>query len=394
MKRFALTSLSLALLGAAGAAQAQTSVTLYGVIDTGLAYVSHANAAGDHLFGMVNGTLSGPRWGLKGQEDLGGGLKALFQLESGFDPGTGRLNQGGREFGRQAFVGLSGNQWGTVTLGRQYDPSVDMVQGLTADNYWGAAFATPGDVDNYDNSLRVSNAVKYVSPVFSGFQFEGIYGFSNLAGTTGQGQTWGGAVTYNNGPLGVAGSYLYVNNPSAGRTPLTGTNTGWNSPSSDSLFNTVINSGYSTAHAIGIARGAGQYVFGPFTVGASYSFAQYKNDGNSLFQEQEKFNVGNGYVNFQLTPATLLGLGYTYTHASGDTSANYHQVSLGADYALSKRTDVYAVGAYQHASGTQRVTNADGTTSRVDATASISDFGFDSGRSHQELVLIGLRHKF
>ncbi|MDR5857795.1 porin [Caballeronia sp. LZ062] len=395
MKRFALTSLSLALLGAAGAAQAQTSVTLYGVIDTGIAYVSHANVAGDHLFGMVNGTLSGPRWGLKGQEDLGGGLKALFQLESGFDPGTGRLNQGGREFGRQAFVGLSGNQWGTVTLGRQYDPSVDMVQGLTADNYWGAAFATPGDVDNYDNSLRVSNAVKYVSPVFSGFQFEGIYGFSNLAGATGQGMTWGGAATYANGPFSIAASYLSVNNPSAGRAPLTTTNTGWNSPSSDSLFNSVINGGYSTAHAIDIARGAGQYVFGPFTVGASYSFAQYKNDGNSLFRQQEKFNVGNGYVNFQLTPATLLGLGYTYTHGSGDTSATYHQASIGADYSLSKRTDVYAVGAYQHASGTQRVNNADGvSTSTTGATASISDFGFDSGRSHQELVLIGLRHKF
>jgi len=57
-------------------------------------------------------------------------------------------------------------------------------------------------------------------------------------------------------------------------------------------------------------------VFGPFTVGASYSFAQYKNDASSLFQQQEKFNVGNGYVDFQLTPATLLGLGYTYTQAS------------------------------------------------------------------------------
>jgi len=176
--------------------------------------------------------------------------------------------------------------------------------------------------------------------------------------------------------------------------PVTGANTGWNSPSSDSLFNTIINNGYSTAHAVGIARGAGQYVFGPFTVGASYSFAQYKPDGLSSFQTQEKFNVGNGYVNFQLTPATLLGLGYTYTHASGDTSANYHQVSLGADYSLSKRTDVYAVGAYQHASGSQRVNNSDGTQSTVNATASISDFGFDSGRSHQELVLIGLRHKF
>ncbi|WP_143328415.1 porin, partial [Caballeronia terrestris] len=82
-------AVSLALLGAAGAAQAQSSVTLYGVIDAGLAYVSRANTNGDHLYGMYNGSLSGNRWGLKGQEDLGGGLKAIFQLESGFDVGTG-----------------------------------------------------------------------------------------------------------------------------------------------------------------------------------------------------------------------------------------------------------------------------------------------------------------
>ena len=99
--------------------------------------------------------MSGSRWGLKGQEDLGGGLKAIFQLENGFDVGTGQLGQGGREFGRQAFVGVTGNSWGTVTLGRQYDPSVDMVQGITADNYFGSIVATPGDVDNYDNTLRV-----------------------------------------------------------------------------------------------------------------------------------------------------------------------------------------------------------------------------------------------
>jgi predicted porin len=389
MSKTKISLLSLALLGTAGAAQAQNSVTLYGVIDTGISYVSRANEAGDTRWGMQNGTLSGPRFGLKGQEDLGGGLKAIFQLENGFDPGTGQLNQGGRLFGRQAYVGLTGNTWGTFTMGRQYDPSVDMVQPLTGDNYWGAAFATPGDIDNYDNDLRVSNSVKYVSPTFGGFQFEGIYGFSNLAGTTGQGQTWGGALSYNNGALGLAASYLYANNPTAGRT--TSTAGGWNSPSGDSLFFTPINIGYQTAHSIGIARAAGQYQFGSFTAGASYSFAQYKNDGSSLFTEQEKFNVANAFVNFQLTPATLLGLGYTYTHGSGDTSANYHQVSLGADYSLSKRTDVYAVGAYQHASGTQR--NADGVTTSS-AQASVADFGYSSGASHQELVIVGLRHKF
>src|SRR4029078_6532063 len=98
MKRFALTSLSLAMLGAAGAAQAQSSVTLYGVVDAGLGYVSNANQNGDSRWGMINGNLSGDRWGWKGTEDLGGGLKAIFQLENGFDVGTGQLNQGGREF--------------------------------------------------------------------------------------------------------------------------------------------------------------------------------------------------------------------------------------------------------------------------------------------------------
>jgi predicted porin len=322
---------------------------------------------------------------LKGQEDLGGGLKAIFQLESGFDVGTGRLNQGGREFGRQAFVGLTGDSWGTVTVGRQYDPSVDMVQGITADNYFGSIMATPGDVDNYDNSLRTSNAVKYVSPNYAGFQFEGLYGFSNLAGATGQGQTWSGAATYNNGPLALAASYLYVNNPTANRAA------GWNSPSSDSLFNSPVNIGYQTAHSIGIARAAGQYALGPVTFGASYSFAQYKSDGSSTFASQEKFSTGNAFANYQLTPAMLLGLGYTYTKASGDTGAHYNQVSLGADYSLSKRTDLYAIGAWQKASGTQK--NADGVTTS-DAQASVGSFGYSSGSDHQEIVIVGIRHKF
>jgi predicted porin len=395
MKKTILATAALALVGATGSAQAQNSVTLYGVIDSGIGYVHNANG-NQKLVGMINGNLSGDRWGLKGQEDLGGGLKAIFQLENGFDVGTGKLNQGGREFGRQAFVGLTADQYGTVTLGRQYDPLVDMVQGLTADNYFGSAFATPGDVDNYDNDLRVSNAVKYVSPNYAGLQFEGLYGFSNGAGTTGQGQTWGGAVAYNNGPLGLAAGYLYTNNPSANRTTVAAGST-WNSPSSDSLFLSPINNGYSSAHSIGIARAAAQYAIGPVTVGASYSNAQYKPDGFSAFTQKEKYNIGSAFVNYQATPAILVGAGYTYEKASGDTSAKYHQASLGADYSVSKRTDFYAVAAYQHASGTQATyaTNAAGQTVRVtqDAQASIGSYGF-AGTSNQELVIVGIRHKF
>jgi predicted porin len=312
-------------------------------------------------------------------------LAAIFQLENGFDPSNGRLGQGNREFGRQAFVGLTSQTFGTVTLGRQYDPVVDLVQAITADNYFGSTFATPGDVDNYDNSSRTSNAIKYLSPTYAGFQFEAMYALGGVAGSTGSGQTWSLAAAYNNGPLGLAAGYFRADNTN---TLTGGVRTTWTG-TSDGTFDGPINGGYISAKSIGIARLAAQYTVGPFTMGASYSNAQYKSDGFSTFGSTEKYNVGQGFFNYQATPALLLGLGYSYTKASGDTSATYHQASLGADYSLSKRTDVYLVGAYQHASGQTR--NADGTVSN--AQASIGSYGYN-GTSSQELVALGLRHKF
>src|SRR5689334_13059243 len=111
--------LALVALGAfAGAAHAQSTVTLYGISDEG--FMFNNNAKGKHLYSMASGVMQGSRWGLRGTEDLGGGLKAVFVLENGFDVNTGALKQGGLEFGRQAYVGLSSG-FGTVTLGRQYD---------------------------------------------------------------------------------------------------------------------------------------------------------------------------------------------------------------------------------------------------------------------------------
>src|ERR1700737_4890274 len=103
----------------AGAAHAQSSVTLYGLIDAGISWVS--NSKGSKLFQESNNAMNSDRWGLRGAEDLGGGLKAIFVLENGFSINNGALGQGGLEFGRQAYVGLSSDQYGTVTLGRQYD---------------------------------------------------------------------------------------------------------------------------------------------------------------------------------------------------------------------------------------------------------------------------------
>lgn len=108
-----------------------------------------------------------------------------------------------------------------------------------------------------------------------------------------------------------------------------------------------------------------------------------------MFHDTEKYNTGQGFVNYQLNPALLLGLGYSYTHANGDTSANYHQVSIGADYNLSKRTDIYMTAAWQHASGE----TGDGSGGSTAAEASIGSYGY-AGTTSQTMVNLGLRHKF
>jgi hypothetical protein len=99
-------------------------------------------------------------------------------------------------------------------------------------------------------------------------------------------------------------------------------------------------------------------------------------------------------LGYQVTPAALLGLGYTYTHGSGDTSASYNQVSLGGDYNLSKRTDLYLVGAWQRASGTQRNPRSSPPQQLQPAVASVADYGFTGDSRTQEIVSLGIRHKF
>ncbi|NPT61874.1 porin, partial [Paraburkholderia elongata] len=122
--------LAAALLGVlANTAHAQSSVTLYGLIDVGITYTnSQLTSHGGHSnVQETSGAVDGSRWGLRGAEDLGGGLKAIFTLENGFNVNNGTFGQGGREFGRQAFVGLSSTDYGTVTFGRQYSSMVDYV---------------------------------------------------------------------------------------------------------------------------------------------------------------------------------------------------------------------------------------------------------------------------
>ncbi len=134
------------------------------------------------------------------------------------DVSSGRLGQGGRMFGRQAYVGLSDSRFGTVTLGRQYDSVVDYLAQTTANGNWaGYLFAHPYDNDNTDNSFRLGNSVKYASPEIAGFQFGGVYSFSNDTNfANNRAYSFGGQ--YANGGLLIAAAYLQANNPGAGST--------------------------------------------------------------------------------------------------------------------------------------------------------------------------------
>src|SRR5471032_3343779 len=150
------TSVAVLTLGTfAGAVHAQSSVTLYGVVDEGI--LINNNVKGLHQYALSQASSS--RWGFRGTEDLGGGLSAIFNLENGFTASTGALGQGGLEFGRKAFVGLSSSQWGTLTAGRQFSVSNDWTAGFASGADWAAAGLNFGsranDVDNVNTSNRI-----------------------------------------------------------------------------------------------------------------------------------------------------------------------------------------------------------------------------------------------
>jgi predicted porin len=169
---------------AAQSAFAQSSVTLYGIVDTSVRYLTNANANNDSQVSMGVGPITGSRWGLKGAEDLGGGLSAVFRLENGFNVWNGQLASSGTLFNRMAYVGLSSNQYGTVTLGRQNTPLFDQLGNVY----------DPLTVGNYDQDgwlpgalgygLRQNNSVKY-NGQFGGLNVEAMYGFGNVAGSVG-----------------------------------------------------------------------------------------------------------------------------------------------------------------------------------------------------------------
>jgi predicted porin len=201
-------------------ASAQSSVTLYGIMDTGIEVVSHANAQGDRIVRQPGVTGSLPsRWGLRGQEDLGNGNSVLFVLENGFNVRGGDLGQGGRLFGRQAWVGIRG-PYGTISLGRQYTMTYFA---LLDSDLIGPAIYGIGSLDAYLPNARSDNSIAYVNR-FGGLSIGATWSFgrdsTGTGNSPGQGtcagsvpgaftqcRQWSAMVKYDAAHFGAAISY-------------------------------------------------------------------------------------------------------------------------------------------------------------------------------------------
>ncbi|MDD3937595.1 porin [Rhodoferax sp.] len=301
------TLISLAVLAASGAAMAQSSVTLYGVADVWLGS-SKVEVGGVGIRQAVVDTsgVSGSRWGLKGAEDLGGGMKAIFTLEGGISLDTGASGQGGLLFGRQAFVGIQSGL-GTVSLGRQYG-AYEELHAAVDHNY--AAFTFESNVGVAANGIpdytvRINNSVAYTSPVFNGFSGKVLYGFGENKDTPLVGNSSTDIASlhlkYANGPLLVG--YAYQE-----ETQALGDKNTYN------LF-------------------GGTYNFGVAKIVGSYH--QIKNNTTKDREYQVGVVVPFG--------AAAISAGYTHSESEVGSVSNTGQgAAILATYDLSKRTTLYA----------------------------------------------------
>lgn len=387
------TFLALAALGAfAGAAHAQSSVTLYGIVDEGLSYTNNVatgmnpNGTMTHgsLFALQSGVLQGSRFGLTGTEDLGGGMKAIFKLENGFDVNSGKLGQGGLMFGRQAYVGLGSNQYGTVTLGRQYDSVVDNLGPLTANGNWGGMFFShPFDNDNTNNSFRINNSVKYTSANYAGFTFGGLYGFSNAAGQFANNRAWSLGARYANGPLTVAAAYLDAQHPGATcGGAITGASQGTTACTGAEFGGKLPALGLSTVDKLRTGGLGASYAFGPATAGVVVTESSYLNP-----MSYTRFLNVEANVQYFVTPALTLGAMYDYTHTTASALGfqmrpHFNTVGLMSDYHVSKRTDLYAQTVFQNGS------------SGTEGAVAVVGAGGVSASNSQFVARVGIRHKF
>ena len=290
---------------------AQSSVSLYGVVDDAFTYVS--NQRGHSNFYLSQGNLQASKFGLLGAEELGGGTRAIFRLESGFNSLTGAQSSAGFIFNRQAYVGLNNDTYGTVTLGRQYTPYFNMVGSLGPTGVLtGATGAHPGDLDALDTTLRFNNSVTYASPVLAGLQFSAQYALGGVPGSVTNGSNFSAALRYDYKAFAVAAGYVKLKDIATSQALGT------------FAINSPVNNGYASAHSAQLIATAARYNFDNLMVGVNYSNVQYAPGSGSLFAGEAVFNTYGVISTYRFTPAVIVGAGYSYTHGE---QGEWHQRS-------------------------------------------------------------------
>jgi predicted porin len=341
---------------------AQSSVVVYGIIDAGVTHVSNDNGGRTTL---EAGQMQVSRWGVRGLEDLGGGLKATFDLESTLLNDTGAAGVGTGTpsttslFDREASVGLISDKFGTLTFGRQNilgvgsvglaDP-MNLAFAATSPNVLFSAMNHSGvygpfGANNGGTALRQNNSVKYISPYFHNFGFALMRAFGEQQGSTDKSKYEGVSAFYHTGPFGASGAYARM-------TDITG--------------NALLKS-----YAVGV-----RYTGAKFALRSTYS-------ANELDTTNRKISVFGVGVDVPAGPAlTFTVAGYNTRH-TGDAHDDSQQYIAIAKYALSKRSTAYV-------SFGRAVTDSVVTPTQINLAQGFVSVGSDSANR----FTTGLMHYF
>jgi len=334
-----------------GMASAQSGVTIYGVADV---YTEYVKSGANHAARLEDGGLYQSRWGLRGKEELGHGLSAVFTLETGLALDTGNVQQGGRLFGRQAWVGLSSTTWGALTFGRQNTP-IYYIEGQSS----AFGFSPYGPLGRLQNSgpagssltARADNSIRYESPDWGGLQGSLLFSFGAERVGPPRDADWLKAIglTYSRGPLWLGLAYERTYSIAS-----------------------VANADRDE-RAIGAA-----YEFPWVKVFANVRQATKWTPGQATLKDQG-FHVG-ALIPFGGAHSILMAYAMQRTV---DTSNRGDQASIGYQYTLSKRTTLYA--------------NASKIWNKGKANYTFSNFPNEvtpTGVSSPRGIMLGMRHLF
>ncbi|RQS69189.1 porin [Burkholderia sp. Bp8963] len=312
-------TLALAIGIASGMAHAQSSVSLYGLVDAFVGEVHPAGAAGN-AWQVGSGGMTTSYWGMSGSEDLGGGLKAVFTLESFFRVNGGQVGSFNGEsfFGRNAFVGLSGH-FGELTLGRNTAPL--FVSTLLFNPFGNSFVFSPIVVHSYlgsamgaaslQSDTAIDDSVLYQTPEVGGLSGSLLYSNAGVAGHVGQ-ANYSANVLYFAGPFSATAAVQSLHTASLFLNGAT-TQTAW-------------------------------LVGGAYRFRAIKLFAQYERVDNNNHVTDDTVQVGMS-VRMGLGSVLVSWAGTQRRPSAGD-HVRWSTAALGYDYPLSKRTDVYAAWRY------------------------------------------------